>query len=173
MKKNDLTTNLLRKTLQIVYGAAIAAIYTILTVAFAPISYGPIQTRISEALCILPFFTPAAVPGLFVGCAISNLFMGQPIDAVFGSLATLIGAIGTYALRKNGNRFLASVPPILANAIIIPWVLRYAYGAEDMIWFMMVTVGAGEILTAGILGQVLLRTLERYKRVIFPGEMLA
>lgn len=173
MKRNDLTTNLLRKTLQIVYGAAIAALYTILTVAFAPISYGPIQTRISEALCILPFFTPAAVPGLFAGCAISNLFMGQPIDAVFGSLATLIGAIGTYALRKNGNRFLASVPPVLANAIIIPWVLRYAYGAEDMIWFMMVTVGAGEILTAGILGQVLLRTLERYKRVIFPGEMLA
>lgn len=173
MKKNKFTTNLSGQGVHIAYGAAIAAIYTILTVAFAPISFGPIQTRISEALCILPFFTPAAIPGLFIGCAISNLFMGMPIDAVFGSLATLIGAIGTYALRKNKNRRLASLPPVLSNMMIIPWVLRYAYGADDMIWFMMVTVGIGEVLTAGVLGQALLTALERYKGILFREKMAA
>lgn len=173
MRSNKFSTGSSRPGMQIAYGAAIAAIYTILTVGFAPISYGPIQTRISEALCVLPYFTPAAIPGLFVGCALSNLFMGQPIDAIFGSLATLIAAFGSYALRNSGKRWLVSVPPVLANALIIPWVLRYAYGAEDMIWFMVVTVGAGEILTAGILGQALLRALERYKNVIFPGRIAA
>lgn len=170
---NNEARNLWRRLLLIVYGAAIAAIYTILTVAFAPISYGPIQARISEALCILPFFTPAAVPGLFVGCILSNTIMGMPIDAVFGSLATLIGALGTYALRNSGHRFLASVPPILSNMVIIPWVLRYGYGAEDMIWFMMVTVGIGEFLVAGVLGQALMAVLEKYKGVLFHDRMLA
>ena len=158
---------------QIVYGAVIAAIYTILTVAFAPIAFGPIQARISEALCILPFFTPAAVPGLFVGCFLSNMLMGMPIDAVFGSLATLIGAVGTYALRKSKKRWLLSMPPILANMIIIPWVLRYGYGADDMIWFMMVTVGIGEFFVAGVLGQLLLPVLEKYRGVLFAKEMTA
>ena len=152
----------------VVYGAVIAAIYTLLTVAFAPMSFGPIQVRISEALCILPFFTPAAVPGLFAGCIISNLLMGLPVDAVFGSIATLIGALGSYALRNHAKRYMVSIPPIVANALIIPFVLRYAYGVEDMIWFMMVTVGLGELLAAGVLGQLLLRALERYRGVLFP-----
>ncbi|MEF9939892.1 MAG: QueT transporter family protein [Clostridium sp.] len=155
----------------LVYGAAIAAIYVVLTMVFAPISFGPVQFRIAEALCILPFFTPAAVPGLFIGCLLSNLLCGAaPLDIVFGSLATLIGAVGSYAVRKN--RWLVCIPPIVANTVLIPWVLRYAYGSEAMIYFAMVTVGIGEILAIGILGNVLLTALERYKKFIFgrcPG----
>lgn len=154
------------KTYFMVYAAAIAAIYTVLTMVFAPISFGPIQFRISEVLCILPFFTPAAIPGLFIGCLLSNFLCGAAaLDIVFGSLATLIGALGSYALRKN--RVLVCIPPILANMIIIPWVLRFAYGSEDMILYAMITVGIGEILAIGLLGNILLQVLERYKYVIF------
>lgn len=102
-----------------VYGAAIAAIYVALTMSFSAISFGPVQFRISEALCILPFFTPAAIPGLFIGCFLSNLLCGAAVmDVVFGSIATLIGAVGSYCLRHN--KWLVCVPPILANAIIVP-----------------------------------------------------
>lgn len=154
------------KTRNLVYGALIAAIYVVLTMAFQPISYGPIQFRISEALCVLPFFTPAAIPGVTLGCLISNLLGGAVMmDVIFGSLATLIGAIGSWMLR--GNRFLVSVPPILSNTLIIPWVLKFAYGAEDMVWYMMVTVGIGEILAIGVLGQLLISVLTKYRKTIF------
>ena len=149
-----------------VYGAAIAAIYVALTMSFSAISFGPVQFRISEALCILPFFTPAAIPGLFIGCFLSNLLCGAAVmDVVFGSIATLIGAVGSYCLRHN--KWLVCVPPILANAIIVPWVLRYAYGSTDLIPVAMVTVGIGEILAIGVLGNLLLLTLDRYKQFIF------
>lgn len=152
------------------YAAVIAAIYVVLTMVFAPISFGPVQFRISEALCILPFFTPAAVPGLFLGCLLSNLLYGAAaLDVVFGSLATLIGAVGSYALRRN--KWAVCLPPILANTVIIPWVLRYAYGSPDLIPVAMVTVGIGEILAIGVLGNLLLVTLERYKYVIFRNHM--
>ena len=84
---------------------------------------------------------------------------------IFGSIATLIGAVGSYLLRKN--RYLVSVPPILANMIIVPWVLRFAYGSEDMIWFSTITVGIGEILAIGVLGNLLLLALERNHRAVF------
>ena len=147
-------------------GAAIAAVYVVLTMAFRPISFGPVQFRISEALCVLPYFTPAAVPGVFLGCLISNLLGGAAaLDVVFGSLATLMGAVGSRLFRKN--RYLVSLPPIAANTLIIPWVLKYAYGSGDMVWFMMITVGAGEILAVGILGQLLLGALEPYREELF------
>lgn len=158
------------KSYFIVYSAAIAALYTVLTMVFLPISFGPVQFRISEILCILPFFTPAAIPGLFIGCLLSNFLGGAAaLDVVFGSLATLIGAIGSYKLRKN--RWLVCLPPILSNMIIIPWVLRFAYGSEDLIPYTMVTVGIGELLAVGILGNLLLGVLNRYRRVIF-GQFL-
>ena len=114
----------------------------------------------------MPFFTPAAIPGLFIGCFLSNLLCGAAVlDVVFGSIATLIGAAGSYALRRN--RWMVCVPPILSNTIIIPWVLRYAYGSADLIPFAMLTVGVGEILAIGILGNILLITLEKYGRLIF------
>lgn len=153
----------------LVHGAMIAAIYTVLTICFLPISFGPIQFRISEALCVLPYFTPAAIPGLFVGCLISNILGGSvPMDVVFGSLATLIGAAGSRYLRKH--KWCVCLPPILANTLIIPWVLKIAYGAEEIVPFMMATVGIGEILAVGVLGNALLVTLERYKHLIFKRQ---
>ena len=150
------------------HAAAIAAVYVVLTMVFAPVSFGPIQFRISETLCILPYFTPAAVPGVFAGCLLSNLLCGAaPLDVVFGSLATLIGAVGSWQLRKV--KWLVCVPPILSNTIIIPWVLRYAYGSADLIPFAMVTVGVGEILAIGVLGNLLLVMLERYKGMVFKN----
>lgn len=147
-----------------VHAAAVAAVYTVLTMLFAPISFGPVQFRISEALCILPVFTPAAVPGLFLGCLLSNLFCGAAVlDVVFGSIATLIGALGSYKLRKI--KWAVCIPPIVSNTIIIPWVLRYAYGSADLIPVAMLTVGIGEILAAGLLGNMLLLMLERYGRL--------
>ena len=150
----------------LVQGALIAALYVALTMMFAPISFGPVQFRISEALCILPFFTPAAIPGMFLGCLISNLLGTAVImDVICGSLATLIGAVGSYWLRQH--KYLVCLPPILANTLIIPWVLRYAYGSTDLVPFMMLTVGIGEVLAIGVLGNGLLALLERYKYVIF------
>ena len=106
------------------------------------------------------------MPGVFLGCLISNLLGGAAaLDVVFGSLATLMGAVGSRLFRKN--RYLVSLPPIAANTLIIPWVLKYAYGSGDMVWFMMITVGAGEILAVGILGQLLLGALEPYREELF------
>lgn len=88
---------------------------------------GAIQVRVSEALTVLPFFTPAAIPGLAIGCFLSNLITGAAVyDVVFGSLATLLGAVGTYLLRRH--KFLCTLPPVIANMVIIPFVLRYGYG---------------------------------------------
>ena len=162
MRENKLTRNLTQ-------GAMIAAIYVVLTVSLAPISYGPLQFRISEALCILPYFTLAAIPGLFIGCLLSNLLgTAALLDVIFGSLATLIGAIGSYALRRN--KWLVCFPPILANTIIIPWVLRYAYGSPDLIPVAMAAVGLGEIAAIGVLGNLLLHLLEKYRSALF-GKM--
>ena len=147
--------------------AMIAAIYVVLTLVFAPFSYGEIQVRISEALTVLPFFTPAAIPGLFIGCLISNI-LGSAIvpDIVFGSLATLLGAIFTYLLR-NKNRFLAPVPPIVANMLIVPFVLRYGYQVPLPIPLMMLTVGIGEVISCGVLGMLLHTVLNKYRYHIF------
>ncbi len=149
--------------------AMIAAIYVVLCIVFEPISYGAIQTRVAEALTVLPFFTPAAVPGLFIGCLAANLLGGGILlDVAFGSAATLIGAVGTYLLRKK-SRYLAPLPPIVANVLIIPFVLRYGYGDPLPIPFLMGTVGLGEILSCGMMGTVLLVVLSRYKRVLFKA----
>ena len=131
---------------------------------FAPFSYGEIQVRISEALTILPFFTPAAIPGLFVGCILANLLGGAiPLDIAFGSIATLIGAVFTYKLR-NSSKWLAPVPPIVANAVLVPFVLRYGYSVNLPIPLMMLTVGAGEIISCG--------SLEWYFLLHFPSTKI-
>ena len=147
--------------------AMIAAIYVVLTIVFAPFSFGEVQIRIAEALTILPVFTPAAIPGLFIGCLIGNIFGGAVLpDIIFGSLATLIGALGTWILRDK-NRFLAPLPPIISNSLIVPFVLRYAYGVNLPIPFMMLTVGIGEIIGCGVLGIVLHTSLSKYKNLLF------
>ena len=143
-------------------GAVIAALYVALTYAASlmGLSSGVIQLRLSEALCVLPLFLPAAVPGLFVGCLLANLLTGSvALDIVCGSLATLIGAAGTRLLRRRP--WPALLPPSLANTLIVPWVLRFGYGMPDAVWYMMVTVGAGEILSVGVLGSLLYLALRR------------
>ena len=156
-----------KNTQYLVQAALIGAVYVVITVAFAPLSFGEIQVRFSEALTILPFFTQAAVPGLFVGCLIANILGGAILpDIIFGSLATLLGALGTYALRKK-SRYLAPVPPIIANILIVPFVLRYGYGVELPVPFMMLTVGVGEVISAGILGFILLSVLYKNRKNIF------
>ena len=156
-----------KKTLFIAQAAIIAAIYVALTYAFAPFSFREIQVRISEALTILPVFTPAAIPGLFVGCLLGNILGGAALpDIIFGSLATLIGAFFTWKLRK-AHPFLAPVPPILSNALIIPFVLRYAYQITLPIPMMMLTVGIGEVISCGVLGLLLYYALRSRKGAIF------
>ena len=147
--------------------AMIAAIYVVLTYVFAPFSFGEVQVRIAEALTILPVFTPAAIPGLFVGCLVGNILGGAILpDIIFGSLATLIGAFFTYQLRDK-NKFLAPLPPIAANTIVVPFMLRYGYGVALPIPFMMLTVGFGEVLSCGVLGMVLYFALRKYKNIVF------
>ncbi|MBQ2217934.1 MAG: QueT transporter family protein [Firmicutes bacterium] len=154
----------------IAQAAMIAAIYVALVYVFAPISFGPIQFRIAEALTILPVFTPAAIPGLFVGCLLGNILGGAVVlDTVFGSLATLIGAFFTWKLRR-AHPLLAPVPPILANTIIIPFVLRYAYGIPDAIPYLMLTVCLGEVIACGVLGLILYYALRGSRDRIFRTE---
>ena len=156
-----------RKVVFMTQAAMVAAVYAALCMLFAPASYGYVQIRVAEALTILPFFTPAAVPGLFMGCLIANLMGGATLlDVVFGSLATLLGAVGTYLLRKK-SRFLAPLPPILANTLFVPFVLYYGYGERLPIPFMMATVGAGEVVGCGVLGLILLTALSRVRGHIF------
>ena len=157
-----------KKTLFLCRAALIASLYVVLTLiasAFGLSSYA-IQIRFSEALCILPMFTTAAIPGLAIGCLVSNLICAALWqDVVFGTLATLIGAIGTYALRKN--KWIAPLPPIFANTIIIPLVLAYCYGFEGGIPYFMLTVGIGEIISVYLLGLILHKALEKHKNILF------
>ena len=159
------------KTIYIAQAAVIAAIYTVLTMIAAgfDLASGAIQVRFSEALTILPFFTPAAVPGLTLGCLISNIVTGCALpDIIFGTLATFIGAIGSYALRRN--RFLCSVPPVISNALIIPFVLSYAYHIPGGIPYFMLTVGAGEVISCMLLGQLLLSALLPFRSRLFTPQ---
>ncbi len=147
--------------------AMIAAVYVVLTYVFAPFSFGEIQVRIAEALTILPLFTPAAVPGLFIGCLTGNILGGAILpDIIFGSTATLIGAFGTWQLR-NHLPVLAPLPPVLANTVIVPLVLHFGYGVALPVPFLMLTVGIGEILSCGVLGILLYTVLRKYKNIIF------
>jgi len=162
------TTN--TKVLFMAQAAMIAAIYVVITLIFAPFSFGEIQVRVSEALVILPLFTPAAIPGLFIGCLIGNILGGAILpDIIFGSLASLIGVSLTYVLRKQ-NKFIAILPPILSNAIIIPFVLYYGYQVPLPIPFMMLTVGIGQVISCGGLGMIVYKALEKYQDVIFRNH---
>ncbi len=155
-----------RKIHYLTRGAAVAALYVLLTYisALFGLDKGAVQFRLSEMLCILPIFISEAIPGLFIGCLLANLSTGALIwDVIFGSVATLIGATGARFLRKLPNKLapLATLPTILSNAIIVPLVLKYAYGVPDLIPLMMLTVGLGELVTAGVLGAWLYYSLKK------------
>ena len=151
----------------IIQGAMIAAIYVVLTIAFAPISFHVMQIRIAEILTILPLFTPAAVPGLFLGCLLGNLLGGAVIlDIIFGSLATLIGAWLGYLLRFN--RWLVPIPSILSNAVIVPLVLKYGYGVDLSLLLMAAYVAVGEGISCFVLGELFATVL--IKRKVFSSD---
>jgi len=167
MKKNVAQT--------VAMGGIIAALYVVLTLianAFGLANYA-IQVRFSEALTILPYFTQVAVPGLFVGCIISNILTGaMPLDVVFGSIATLLGALGTRALAVKfpEKKWLAPIPPIVSNTIIVPLILAFVYQFEGSIPYFMLTVGIGEIISCEVLGMLLFKTIEKYKGQIFKSK---
>jgi uncharacterized membrane protein len=153
-------------TLELAQGGIIAALYVALTLLFAPISSGEVQLRIAEALTILPLFTSAAVPGLFLGCVLANLLTGAVIwDVIFGSLATLIGAY--FGRLLKGNRWLVPIPAILANTLIIPFVLKYGYGLDLPIPLEMVYIFIGEVGGCYILGELLATVLMPHKNMLF------
>lgn len=152
----------------ITQASMIAAIYVVLTLLISAfnLASGAVQVRISEALTILPAFTPAAIPGLFIGCLISNVMSGGlPMDVIFGSLATLIGACGSYLLRRW--KWAVPIPPILANVLIVPFVLAYVYHLPGGVPYFMATISIGEILSCGVLGILLYNILARYRNMIF------
>lgn len=159
----------MKKTIFIVQAALIAAIYATFTIGFAPLSYGPVQIRFAEALTILPALTPVAIPGLFVGCIIANIYgmmagLGLGIlDIVFGSLATLIAALLTYKLAHK--KYLVPLPPVLVNAVVIGVLINYLTKLPllpSIAW-----VGVGQLVACYGLGYPLLIMLSRYKKVIF------
>lgn len=163
-----------KNTTYLTQAAAIAALYVVLTLlanALGLANYS-IQVRFSEALTILPLFTPAAIPGLYVGCLLSNLLTGCIFwDIIFGPIATLLGALGTYLLRKK-SKWIATLPPIISNTIIVPFVLAFAYKFEGSLPYFMLTVGIGEILSCGVLGLILYSALYKYRKHIFYSDIL-
>ena len=155
-------------TLYLTRGAMIAALYVALTYlsSLFGLDKGAIQFRLSEMLCVLPAFFPEAVLGLTIGCILANLLTGcLALDIVFGSLATLIGAIGARLLRKLPKKlfWLVPVPTVLANAVIVPFVIKYVYMTEGLYWFFFLTVGLGELVCAGIIGNLLSYSLKKSK----------
>ncbi|HPL52652.1 MAG TPA: QueT transporter family protein [Bacillota bacterium] len=147
----------------LVHAALIAAVYAVLTIAFAPLSYGQIQVRFAEALTILPFFTPAAIPGLFIGCIVANIFgPGGVPDVIFGSAASLISAYLSY---KMPVKWLVPLPPVVVNGIIIGYLLKYLY--QLPLFATMGWVALGELISCYFIGYPLLLLLEKYRDKIF------
>lgn len=150
------------KTLFVTQSAIIAALYVLLTFisGAAGLSSGPIQLRISEALTILPAFTPAAIPGLFIGCLLANILTGCALwDILFGSLVTFIAAVCTYALRQY--KLMKYLPPILANTLCLPFILSMVYHFEGSIWYFMLTIFISETLSCGMLGALLFKLIQK------------
>ena len=166
-----MSINRKNQTRLLCHAAIIASLYIVFTylTAMLGLASGAIQLRLSEALCILVAFTPAAVPGLTLGCLISNLITGcLPTDVLFGTLATLLGATGGRMLRKSP--YLAPLPTVLANTLIVPFVLAYAYHVEEGLPFLFLSVGIGELLSAYLLGVLLYFPLKKKQSQIF-GNM--
>lgn len=154
------------KTQFITMAGVIAAAYVVLTfiAQTAGLASGAIQFRLSEVLTILPMFTTAAIPGLAVGCVLANVLTGCALwDVVFGSIATLLGALGTHLLKKTENPYLGCLPPIISNMLIVPAVLMKVYGAPESYWYLMLTVGIGEVVCCGVLGVIFYKVIKKRK----------
>lgn len=157
----------------LVQGALIAAVYAILTLAVAPIASGLVQCRVSEAMCVLPYFTPAAVPGLFVGCMLANLITGAEfLDILLGSLATLLAAAAARQATKwfRDRRFakwLIPLPSVVFNAFLVGYVLAYVYEVGVSYWLCVLYVALGQLAACYVLGIPLFLVLDKYKQKIF------
>ena len=154
------------KTQFITMAGVIAAAYVVLTFIAQTVGLasGAIQFRLSEVLTILPMFTTAAIPGLAVGCVLANILTGCALwDVVFGSIATLLGALGTHLLKKTENPYLGCLPPIISNMLIVPAVLMKVYGAPESYWYLMLTVGIGEVVCCGVLGVIFYKVIKKRK----------
>lgn len=160
-------------TLRIATAAIVAAAYAALTIVLAPISYGAIQFRVSEALTVIPFFMPCTVWGLWVGCILANLYTGSVVDILFGSLATLLAALLTAWFGKQGNtaknRLLGCLMPVLFNAVIVGAVLTWGYQIQTLssplasYGLNALTVGLGELGVLYLIGYTLLKQLPKIK----------
>ncbi|OJV64633.1 MAG: transporter [Clostridiales bacterium 38-18] len=158
-----------KKVNYVVKAGVIAAIYVVLVMIFSFSSFGPIQFRVAEAMTILPFFTGAAVPGLFVGCLVANFLGGAIIwDTIFGSLATLAAAYLSYKLSKK--EWLVPIPPILINTVVVGFVLKYAYGIPDGLLVLMGGVFMGEVVSVLGFGMILLNALKPVRKFISDKE---
>lgn len=147
-------------TKRLLQAAVIACIYAVLTIALAPISYGPMQVRLSEALTVLPALTPVGIPGLIIGCFVANLLGPYGVfDVVFGTLATSLAAVFSYGLRRHD--WLVPLPPIIANGVLVGGMLHYAYGVPGL-WACMAWVALGELIACYVVGLPLLKVLRRY-----------
>lgn len=165
--------NTFKKILKVIRASVIAALYVSLCLVFAPISFGPVQIRISEALTLLAVLCPEAIAGVTVGCFLANMIASAPIDMVFGSLATLAAGIGTYRLRAyrtKGFAIVPSLPPIIINAVVVGAVLTLLYfpsGSPLAVWLMnMASVGAGQVVSCGVLGVLLVYLIEKNKKLL-------
>ena len=149
----------------------IAAVYTALCLLFQPISFGfaGVQLRVSEALTLLPMLTTAAVPGLFVGCLLSNLLGGaMMIDVVVGSLTTLAAALCTRKLRNHP--LWAAVPPVLFNALTVGCIIHYVYGVNMPLWLCMLSVGLGQLAACYGIGLPLMKMMTRIPEKYFADK---
>lgn len=154
---------------KIVRAGLIAAVYVVLCLVLAPLSYGPVQVRVSEALTLLPILCPEAVIGVALGCLIANLFTGMWLDVVVGTTATLLAALATLRLRHvrfKGLPLAASLPPVLFNAVFVGIELTFLYLAPEFrtpaaYLFNMASVGAGQLVSCCVLGLLLVWTIER------------
>ncbi len=160
------------RILYLTQAGLIAALYTVLTVLVGTLGLanGAIQLRLSEALCVLPIFTSAAIPGLGIGCLLSNLLTGCIWqDVLFGTLATVIGAYGARLLRRLV--WLVPIPTVLANTVIVPFVLAYGYGFEGGVAYFMLTVGIGEVLSAYVCGMTVFAAVRPYAHKLFGARI--
>lgn len=152
------------KTKPLIQGSVIASIYVVLTFLFAPISYGVMQVRISEALTILPYFTPVAIPGLFIGCLVANILGPYGvIDMIFGSFATLLSAFLSYRLRSRP--LLVPLPPVIINGVVIGGLLHFGYGVPVSLIGCILWVSLGQAISCYGLGYPLLNILRRYEKI--------
>ncbi len=173
MNKETLTVRKLTRC------AVVAAIYVALCLGLAPFSYGAIQVRVAEALCLLPIFGPEYILGVTLGCALANLLGSTMVDVVFGTLATFLACLCTYAVRRwriGGLAIPAAIPPVLWNAVIVGTEIAVFFSdtpaTPALIFANALSVGAGEIISCCVLGVLLVRLIESNPRLaqIFTDE---